>query len=486
MSLTQKNSENILTAIDPATVRRVHILGICGTGMGTFAGMLKARGYEVTGSDENVYPPMSEMLAAWDIEIFRGYRPENLDEARPDLAIVGNVIRRANPEAEAMRARGLPHMSFPAALGSFFLDGKASCVVAGTHGKTTTTALLGHVLATAGRDPSFLVGGVTLDSGQSYRIGAGPHFAIEGDEYDTAYFDKGPKFLHYRPQAAIWTSMEFDHADIYADMDAYRAAFAKFVALLPADGFLAVSARYPEAVAMARSARCRVETYGLCGAADWQAAEIAHEDGAAHFELSFRGEGLGRLALRTGGAHNVENALGAIALARALGLSLAEIAPGLASFHGVKRRQEIRCEARGVTLIDDFAHHPTAVRLTLGAIRERFPRRPVWAIFEPRSNTSRRNFHQRQYAEAFDGAARVIIARPLPTDRVPEGEALDVERLVRDIAARGLDARSLATADEIAQRVLAEARPGDVLLVMSNGAFGGLVSKLIAGLQRAR
>ena len=479
-------ADNILDTIDPAIVRRVHILGVCGTGMGTFAGMLKARGFVVTGSDENVYPPMSDMLADWGIEIFKGYRPENLDAARPDLVIIGNVIRRVNPEAAAVRERGLKHMSFPAALGSFFLDGKTSCVVVGTHGKTTTTALLGHVLATAGRDPTFLVGGVALDGGKSYRLGAGDFVAIEGDEYDTAYFDKGPKFLHYRPRAAIWTSMEFDHADIYADMDAYRAAFARFVALLPEDGFLAVSAAYPEAVAMARAAKCRVETYGLGEregqGADWRAENIAHEGGVARFDLFWGDRALGRFALRTGGSHNVENALGVIALAHSQGLSLDEIARGLGSFHGVKRRQEVRFDAGGVTLIDDFAHHPTAVRLTLGAIRERFENRRVWAIFEPRSNTSRRNFHQRQYAEAFDAASRVIIARPLPTDRVPQGEELDVDRLVSDMGARGVDAMAMRTADEIAERVLSEATPGDVLLVMSNGAFGGLIDKLSAGL----
>lgn len=484
MPLFESNPEKIVASIEPTSVRRIHILGICGTGMGTFAGMLKARGYEVTGSDENVYPPMSDMLAAWDIPILKGYRAEHLDEVRPDLVLVGNVIRRANPEAEAMRARGMAHMSFPAALANFFLEGKTSCVVVGTHGKTTTTALLGHLLVAAGRDPSFLVGGVALDAGKSYRLGAGPHFAIEGDEYDTAYFDKGPKFLHYRPKAAIWTSLEFDHADIYADMDAYRAAFARFVALLPPDGFLAVSAGYPEAVSMARAAKCRVETYGLDNGADWQARKIAHEGGAAHFDLLFKGEALGRFKLCAGGSHNVENALGAVALSRSQGLSLDEIARGLMTFQGVKRRQEIRAEAGGVTLIDDFAHHPTAVRRTLSAIRERFPGRSVWAIFEPRSNTSRRNFHQRQYAEAFDGAAQVVIARPLPTDRVPRGEALDVDRLVRDIAARGIDARAFATADEIAQHILSEAKPGDVLLAMSNGAFGGLLHKLIVGLER--
>ncbi len=472
--------ENILSEIDPASVKRIHILGVCGTGMGTFAGMLKEKGYTVTGSDENVYPPMSDMLAAWGIEVMKGYSPNNLDAARPDLVIIGNVIRRVNPEAEAVRARGIPHMSFPAALGSFFLNGKTSCVVVGTHGKTTTTAMLGHVFAEAGRNPSYLVGGVVRDSQKSYRLGDGPHFAVEGDEYDTAYFDKGPKFLHYRPHAAIWTSMEFDHADIYADMDAYRASFAKFLKILPPNGFLAVSAAYPEAVEMAqKGAACRVETYGLTDGANWSARNIEHKDGAAFFDLVHNGEFLGRYELFIGGAHNVENALGVIALAFSQGLSLQEIAKGLKTFSGVKRRQEIRGELNGAAIIDDFAHHPTAVRLTLNAIRERFPGRPVWAIFEPRSNTSRRNFHQKQYAEAFDGACRVILCRPLPTDRVPKGEELDVDRLVRDISTRGIPAMALPDANAIAGEIKSRVQPGDVLLIMSNGAFGGLIGKLL-------
>ena len=252
---------NVLARVDPGTIRRLHFVGVAGTGMGSFAGMLRAAGYEVTGSDQNVYPPMSEMLSAWGIPVLTPYAPSNLDAARPDLAVVGNVIRRVNPEATEIRARGLPQMSFPAALGSFFLEGRHAIVVAGTHGKTTTSALFGHVLTAAGRDPSFLVGGVTRNYDRNYRLGGGPHFVVEGDEYDTAYFDKGPKFLHYRPRTAILTSVEFDHADIYRDLDHYESAFDRFVRLLPADGLLAVSAAYPNAVRIARASAARVVTY---------------------------------------------------------------------------------------------------------------------------------------------------------------------------------------------------------------------------------
>lgn len=475
-------TENIVTRVERERVRRIHLLGVCGTGMGSFAGMLAAQGFTVTGSDENVYPPMSEMLEGWGVRAMLGYRPENLDEARPDLVIVGNVIRRVNPEATAVRERGLAHMSFPAALGELCIGERHSVVVAGTHGKTTTTAMLAHVLVEAGRDPSFLVGGVALNQGSNFRVGAGAHFVVEGDEYDTAYFDKGPKFLHYRPRSAIFTSLEFDHADIYRDMAHYRSSFERFVALMPEDGLLAVCAAYPEAVEIAGAAKGRVETYAGAAEADWQADEVIHGAKGAFFDVVHRGRKLGRVNLATGGPHNVENALAVIAVATSLGLSLEEIGRGLASFRGVKRRQELRGEPGGVLVIDDFAHHPTAVRETIAAIRARFPGQRVWAIFEPRSNTSRRDMHRELYAHAFVGAARAIVATPLPTDKVPADEQLDVSRLVAEIAQTGVEAQAAANADEIVDAVRAEARPGDVLLVMSNGAFGGLIDKLLATL----
>ena len=473
----------VLAEVEPASVRRIHFVGVAGTGMGSFAGMLKAAGYEVTGSDQNVFPPMSEMLAAWGIPVLTPYDPANLDAAKPDLVVVGNVIRRVNPEAAEVRARRLPQMSFPAALGAFFLRDRHPVVVVGTHGKTTTSALMGHVLAAAGRDPSFLVGGVTRNYGANYRLGAGPHFVVEGDEYDTAYFDKGPKFLHYRPRTAILTSVELDHADIYRDLAHCESAFDRFVRLVPPDGLLAVSATYPNAVRLARACPGRVVTYGGAGGpADYAARGLGLGPDGAAFEVLEGARALGEVRLPIGGAHNVENALGVVAAARGLGLSLDEIARGLATFAGVRRRQELRAEPRGVVVIDDFAHHPTAVRETIAAVRSRYPGRRLWAVFEPRSNTSRRNVHQEEYARAFAGAARVSLKVPEPHDKVPADQRLDVAKLIAALRLQGIDASAEAAADGLVAEVAGAAAPGDVVLVMSNGAFGGFLDKLIAAL----
>ena len=473
--------------IDWKQVRRIHLIGVAGTGMGSFAGMLKAAGYEVTGSDENVYPPMSTQLERWGIEVLTPYGAANLDRARPDAVVVGNVVRAVNPEAAAMRDRGLPHVSFPQALGELFIGPRHGVVVVGTHGKTTTSAMMGYLLHHAGRDPSFLVGGVTRDFESNFRLGKGAHFVVEGDEYDTAYFDKGPKFLHYRPRTAIFTSCELDHADIYRDEAHYESAFERFVDLLPADGFLAACASYPSVLRIARRARCRVETYAVdAPGADWEARGATYAPDGARFALVRRGAPLADVHLPVGGAHNVENALGVAAAATALGLSPAEIAAGLAAFHGVKRRQEVRGAAGGVTVVDDFAHHPRAVEKTLAAIRGSFPSARLLAAFEPRSNTSRRNLHQADYARAstWGGAAEVFLLRPAPTDRVPEDERLDVDAVVRDLSAAGKHARAFGAVDELAAAVLAAARPGDVVVAMSNGAFGGIWGKLLDGLGR--
>lgn len=475
---------NVLTSLDAATlarVARIHLVGVGGTGMGSFAGMLKAAGYEVTGSDQNLYPPMSDMLKRWGIGAMSPYAPENLDAARPDLTIIGNVIRRVNPEATAVRERQLPQMSFPAALGAIFLKPRHSIVVAGTHGKTTSSSLIAHVLVEAGRDPSFLVGGVTQNYAGNYRLGNGPHFVVEGDEYDTAYFDKGPKFLHYQPKTAILTSVEFDHADIYRDLAHYESSFEKLAGLMPADGTLVVCASYPNAVRIARAAKGRVITYS---AAEGVEAELTvgnlrfSEDGAA-FELFRLKEKLGEATLPMGGRHNVENALGVAAACLSLGLSFEEIRRGFASFQGVKRRQELRDEVNGVKVIDDFAHHPTAVRETIQAVRRRYPQAKLWAVFEPRSNTSRRNIHQEEYAHAFVGADRVTLKTPERTDQVPESEGLNVTKLVTDLNAAGIASDAGSEVPELVERVAKGARPGQVLLVMSNGGFGGFIDLLL-------
>jgi len=475
---------NVLNDIAPDSIRRIHLVGVAGTGMGSFAGMLKAKGYDVTGSDENVYPPMSDMLETWGVTAMSPYSAVNLVEARPDLVIIGNVIRRVNIEATAVREKGIPQMSFPAAFGSLVLAGKHSVVVAGTHGKTTTSALLAHVLVSAGTDPSFLVGGVTLNANSNFRIGNGEFVVVEGDEYDTAYFDKGPKFLHYRARTAILTSVEFDHADIYRDMAHYESAYDKFAATLPENGFLAVAASYPNAVAIAqRSSRAYVATYAAQGPADYTTDNLRFgPEGARFVVVEPRGRA-GEFLLPMSGHHNVENALGVYAVARSLGLKADDIRAGFASFEGVKRRQEIRGSENGVLVIDDFAHHPTAVRETIVAIRQRYPDRRLWAVFEPRSNTSRRNIHQHEYESAFEGASLASIRVPEPHDKVPLDEQLDIGKVVDALRARGIDANASRDVDELVQRVIDRAEPGDVVLVMSNGSFGGFIPSLLAGLK---
>jgi UDP-N-acetylmuramate: L-alanyl-gamma-D-glutamyl-meso-diaminopimelate ligase len=464
----------------------IYLLGIAGTGMGSFAGLLRAAGHQVSGSDENVYPPMSDKLAEWRIKTYSPYAAANLEAAKPDLAVVGNVIRAENPEAKALRRKGIPHMSFPETLEELFLTTRHPVVVAGTHGKTTTTSLLAQVLHHAGYDPSLLVGGVPLNFNEGFRLGKGEHFVIEGDEYDTAYFDKGPKFLHYRPRTAIVTGAEFDHADIYRDTAHYESAFEKFYALLPQDGHVAACSTFPNWKRLASFARCRVETYSSNESveADWTANWISLGPAGASFEVAFRGTPEIRVVLPAAGRHNVENALGVYAACRALGLKPDRIAAGFASFRGVKRRQELRGEPRGIAVIDDFAHHPTAVRETIAAVAAQYPGRRLLAVFEPRSNTAMRKIHQQEYAHAFAGAAQAFISQPTAIAKVPEAERVDAKRMAEDIAATGTAARWMEGPDAIVAVLEREARPGDVILGMSNGGFGGFHDKLLKALAR--
>jgi UDP-N-acetylmuramate: L-alanyl-gamma-D-glutamyl-meso-diaminopimelate ligase len=459
---------------------RIYLLGIAGTGMGSFAGLLRAAGHEVAGSDENVYPPMSDKLAEWRITVFTPYSADNLKKAEIDLAVVGNVLRADNVEAKAVRRRGIAHVSFPEALEELFLQTRHPVVVAGTHGKTTATSLLAQVLHHAGRDPSLLVGGVPLNFNEGFRLGKGEHFVIEGDEYDTAYFDKGPKFLHYRPRTAIFTGAEFDHADIYRDIAHYESAFEKFMALLPQDGYLAACSGFDNWKRLASFAKCRVESYSATRPeADWHAEWITLGPAGASFEIQFRGKAEIRVTLPSAGRHNVENALGVYAVCRALGLKPDEIAAGFRTFLGVKRRQELRGEVDGIAVIDDFAHHPTAVRETIAAIKAQYPGGRLIAVFEPRSNTAMRKIHQQEYAHAFAGAAEAIISQPTAIAKVPEAERVDARRMVEDIASAGTPARWMESPDAIVAALAKEARQGDVVLAMSNGSFGGLHDKAL-------
>src|SRR2546429_1018414 len=462
----------------------VYLLGIAGTGMGSFAGLLRAAGHQVSGSDENVYPPMSDKLAEWRIKTYTPYAAANLEAAKPDLAVVGNVIRAENPEAKALRRRGIPHMSFPEALEELFLASRHPVVAPGPHGKTTTTSLLAQVLHHAGYDPSLLVGGVPLNFNEGFRLGKGEHFVIEGDEYDTAYFDKGPKFLHYRPRTAIFTGAEFDHADIYRDTAHYESAFEKFFALLPQDGFAAACSTFPNWKRLASFAKCKVESYSARDEveADWHARWVNLGPGGATFEVDYQGKAEIRVTLPAAGRHNVENALGVYAACRALGLKPDEIVAGFRSFRGVKRRQELRGEVKSVAVIDDFAHHPTAVRETIAAVLSQYPGRRLVAVFEPRSNTAMRKIHQEEYAHAFRGADEAIISQPTAIAKVPENERIDAKRMAQDIADAGTRARWMEPPDAIVLALAKETRSGDVVLAMSNGGFGGLHDKLLKAL----
>ena len=463
---------------------RIYLLGIAGTGMGSFAGLLRKAGHEVSGSDENVYPPMSDKLRDWGIKYFTPYAATNLNRADIDLAVVGNVIRAENVEAKKVRREGFPHMSFPEALEELFLVQRHPVVVVGTHGKTTTTSLLAQVLAHAGRDPSLLVGGVPLNFNEGFRLGHGEHFVIEGDEYDTAYFDKGPKFLHYRPRTAVFTGAEFDHADIYRDTPHYESAFERFFALLPQDGYLAACNAFANTAKLLKHARCKVETY--CAhehvESDWNSRWVNLGPSGASFEIDFRGKPEIRVTLPAAGRHNVENALGVYAACRALGLKPDEIAAGFQSFRGVKRRQELRGEVKGIAIIDDFAHHPTAVRETIAAVLAQYPARRLIAVFEPRSQTAMRKLHADEYAHAFKGAAEAIISQPTAIAKIPEAERVDARKMADDITREGTPARWMESPDAIVAALTKELRSGDVVLAMSNGAFGGLHDKLLKAL----
>jgi UDP-N-acetylmuramate: L-alanyl-gamma-D-glutamyl-meso-diaminopimelate ligase len=468
----------------PAAAKRVHLIGVGGTAMAALAGMLSDRGLTVTGSDNQLYEPTASLLRNSRVNVITGFAPANLSPP-PDLAVVGNVIPRNNPEAVALLASPIPYLSMPEALWHFFLKDRRVLMVAGTHGKTTSTAMMAHVLNAAGRDPSMLVGGVANDFGSNYRIGAGPDFVIEGDEYDTAFFDKGPKFLHYHANGAIITAVEFDHADIYRDLDHVKASFRALVDQLDASRVLAVCADFPHAVEVSTNTRAQHLSYGL-REGEFRATGITIGADGARFSIT-RGEKriVESIHLPMGGRMNVANALGVYVLLSAFGVSDQEISSGFKSFTGVVRRQQVIGEANGVTVVDDFAHHPTAIGVTLEAIAERFPGRRILAAFEPRSNTARRNVFQDAFAAAFDRATRVYLGPVYfkENDPIPVDQRLATETLANAISARGPVAQACDSNDQILARMLSDAHPGDVALFMSNGPFDGLKDRFLAALQ---
>jgi UDP-N-acetylmuramate: L-alanyl-gamma-D-glutamyl-meso-diaminopimelate ligase len=469
----------------PDGVRRVHLIGVAGVGMGSFACMLQDAGYEVRGSDQNVYPPMSDVLTDRGIPWMEGWSADHLDWA-PDLVVVGNVCRRDNPESVAAHERGLATVSFPQAFGDLFLEDRHPIVVAGTHGKTTTTSLTAWLLYACGRDPGMMVGGVVRNFGALYRLGAdrsGTPWVVEGDEYDTAWFDKGPKFLHYRPRTAILNNIEFDHADIYDSLDEIIENFDRLMDLMGPDTLLLANA--DDALVMERAARARgeVRTYGFGEAAALRAVDVRPDAEGCTFTFVRDGETLGSVRSPMAGRHNVWNTLAAFGACMAQGVSFEALVEALRGFEGIKKRQEEKGEVDGVLVVDDYAHHPTAIGETLTALAARYPGRRLWAVYEPKSNTARRNVHQEAYARAFDAAARVVLAHPyVKRDALRDDDRLDVERLVADIASKGPEAVYLPDVPSIVEYIAERAEAGDLVVFMSSSGFGGVHGKLLDAL----
>lgn len=463
--------------------KTIYLLGIGGIAMGTLATMLTEKGFNVTGSDLNLYPPMSTHLETLGIPVCQGYDAANPEKCAPDLVIIGNAIRRSNPEAEYVLSHGLPYLSMPQAIAEFFLCAHKSMVVAGTHGKSTTSSLLSWVLSRGGLDPSVFVGAFIKNWNSSYRIGRGPFMVIEGDEYDTAFFDKGPKFLHYSPWIGIVTSVEFDHADIFTDFEAVRRAFRSFARLIQPDGHLILNADDANCLALAKESRGRVTTYGWSRTADWRIVDMIHSDGRIRFTYENPlSRGTESMLTRMPGRHNVSNSMAVTAAASLAGLDRNAVQDGLLTFEGVKRRQDILGEIGGILVMDDFAHHPTAVRETIQALKDFYPRRRIFCAFEPRTNSSRRRVFQQAYATAFDDAFCICIKHPPGMDAIPREERLDVQKLVADIAERGKECHGFASTEELIGFLVDRCASGDLVVCMSNGSFDGLPHGLCTAL----
>lgn len=472
--------------------KHIHLIGICGTAMASLAGLLQLKGHRVTGSDQAAYPPMSDLLRGLGISIAEPFAERNL-EPRPDLVIVGNAISRGNAELEAVLDRRIPFTSLARVIHDEFVAGRESLVVAGTHGKTTTTSILAWIYEVASRTtpalaPSFLIGGVAENFGTSFQLrdsgpgDSGP-MILEGDEYDTAFFDKGPKFMHYFPDALILTHVEFDHADIYRDLDAVKTAFKRLVNLVPRRGRIVAFDGAPNVDECVSRAFCAVERYGFNADSHWQVCEMAHEGAQSRWKVKRDGQPWAEFTLAMAGAHNALNATAAAALAFGQGVPLEAIAEALATFRSVKRRLEVRAQINGVTIIDDFAHHPTAIRETLKALRAAYPGARLWAVLEPRSNTLRRNVFERELVESLSLADRVVLAGVFKQESIPEAERLHPEAVVAALNAEGRAAALYPNADAIVEAIASDLRSGDVVAILSNGGFDGIYEKLPARLR---
>ena len=465
--------------------KHIHLVGICGTAMASLAGMLQERGFRVTGSDAASYPPMSTFLESLGIPVAQPFAEANLTP-RPDLVVVGNALSRGNVELERVLDERIPFCSLPQILHDEFLVGKDVLVVAGTHGKTTTTSMLAWIFETAGLQPSFLIGGIAENFGRSFGLGKGKHFILEGDEYDTAFFDKGPKFLHYFPDSLILTSVEFDHADIYKDLEAVETAFKRLVNLVPRRGRIVAFDPGPNPNESAnesidrclQKAFCPVERYGRSARARWKIANLKLGEERTSWSVMRDGEPWVDFEFALGGEYNVWNATAAAALAANYEISKEVIGKALATFRSVKRRLEVKAEVNGITIIDDFAHHPTAIEQTIRALRARYPQSRLWVVLEPRSNTMRRNVLQDALARSLAQADQVVVAAIFKSEAIPEAERLDLHRVIDEIRKRGKQARILADSDAIVNAIAPELRPNDVVAILSNGGFGGIYEKL--------
>ena len=458
--------------------KRIYLIGICGTAMASLAGMLRERGHVVSGSDAAAYPPMSEQLAEMGIAVAQPYDAANVRAARPELVVVGNAISRGNVELEYVLNEKIAFCSMAALVHEEFLRGRESLVVAGTHGKTTTTSMLAWIYEVAGMRPSFLIGGVAENFGTSFMVRDGGSFLLEGDEYDTAFFDKGPKFLHYFPDAAILTHVEFDHADIYDDLKMVKTAFKRFVNLIPQRGRLVAFDASENVTECVTKAFCAVERYGEKRDSHWRVTKLRAENGGMWWTLDRGGAHFAELMLPMPGEHNAMNATAAAALAAGQGVPVAAIVEALATFKSVKRRLEVRAEVAGVTVIDDFAHHPTAIRETLRALRAAYPGRRLWAVLEPRSNTLRRNVFEEALVESLALADRVVLAGVFKSESIAAGERLVPETVVARLRGMGVPAELQVDADAIVEAMVPELRRGDVVAILSNGGFGGIYTKL--------
>jgi len=459
------------------TPKTIHFIGICGTAMGSVAAAMQERGFIVTGSDENVYPPMSTFLEEKGVKITAGFRAENLPDS-VDLVVVGNAMKRGNPEVEAVLNRRLPYLSLPETLKFFFLRGRHNLVVTGTHGKTTTTSMLAWIFESAGHEPGFLIGGIPANLGQGCRLRDSKYFILEGDEYDTAFFDKRSKFVHYLPELVIVNNIEFDHADIFRDLDEIKLSFRRLLNIVPCEGMVLVNADDPNCVEVAQGCPAPLVEVGFSPNAGNRIRHARHEGGHAFFELF--GE---EFEIPMFGDFNIRNAAMAAAAAHFYGVPVPDIRRALSSFRGIRRRQEIRGEAGGVTVIDDFGHHPTAIKETLLALRQRFGTARIWAVFEPRSNTTRRAIFQKELPDAFAQADGTLIAQIARLEQIPANERLNPEQLVADLAATGKPAYYEPGATEIINRLVPLTSPGDIVVVFSNGGFDNIHQRLLAALE---